>query len=95
MIYDQIAKMKLLPSLEIAEVINSLLRELQSRRDYILDYENCEMFWIMWSITRQKISTRKAVGMDRIICIVSFKKFAVDREVKYAKGWEVPFDCQA
>lgn len=44
MIYDQIEKMKLLPSLEIAEVINSLLRELQSRRDYILDYENCEMF---------------------------------------------------
>ncbi len=44
MIYDQIAKMKLLPSLEIAEVINSLLRELQSRRDCIRDYENCEMF---------------------------------------------------
>lgn len=44
MIYDQIEKMKLLPSLEIAEVINSLLRELQSRRDYIFDYENYEMF---------------------------------------------------
>ena len=44
MIYDQIASIKLLPSLEIAEVINSLLRELQSRRDYILDYENCDMF---------------------------------------------------
>lgn len=44
MIYDQIASIKLLPSLEIAEVINSLLRELQSRRDYILDFENCDMF---------------------------------------------------
>lgn len=39
----QIAIMKLLPSLEIASCINELLRELQSRGDYILDYENCEM----------------------------------------------------
>lgn len=39
----QIAIMKLLPSLEIAGCINELLRELQSRGDYILDYENCEM----------------------------------------------------
>lgn len=39
----QIAIMKLLPSLEIAGCINELLRELQSRGDYILDYENCDM----------------------------------------------------
>lgn len=40
----QIAIMNLLPSLEIAGRINELLRELQSRGDYILDYENYEMF---------------------------------------------------
>lgn len=34
----QIAIMKLLPSLEIAECINELLRG-----DHILDYENCDM----------------------------------------------------
>ena len=39
----QIAIMKLLPSLEIAECINELLREFQSRGDHILDYENCDM----------------------------------------------------
>ncbi len=39
----QIAIMKLLPSLEIAGCINELLRELRSRGDYILDYENCDM----------------------------------------------------
>ena len=39
----QVAIMKLLPSLEIAGCINELLRELQSRGDCILDYENCEM----------------------------------------------------
>ena len=39
----QIAIMKLLPSLEIAGCINELLRELQSRGDYVLDYENCDM----------------------------------------------------
>ena len=39
----QIAIMKLLPSPEIAGCINELLRELQSRGDYILDYENCDM----------------------------------------------------
>lgn len=39
----QIAIMKLLPSLEIAGCINELLRELQARGDYILDYENCDM----------------------------------------------------
>lgn len=39
----QIAIMKLLPSLEIAGCINELLRELQSRGDYILDYENRDM----------------------------------------------------
>ena len=39
----QIAIMKLLPSLEIAGCINELLRELQSRGDHILDYENCDM----------------------------------------------------
>lgn len=39
----QIAIMKLFPSLEIAGCINELLRELQSRGDYILDYENCDM----------------------------------------------------
>lgn len=35
--------LKLLPSLEIVSCINELLRELQSRGDYILDYENCDM----------------------------------------------------
>lgn len=35
--------LELLPSLEIAGCINELLRELQSRGDYILDYENCDM----------------------------------------------------
>ena len=39
----QIAIMKLFPSLEIAGCINELLRELQSRGDRILDYENCDM----------------------------------------------------
>ena len=39
----QVAIMKLLPSLEIASCINELLRELQSRGDFIRDYENCEM----------------------------------------------------
>ena len=39
----QVAIMKLLPSLEIASCINELLRELQSRGDFIRDYENCDM----------------------------------------------------
>lgn len=39
----QAAILKLLPSLEIVSCINELLRELQSRGDYILDYENCDM----------------------------------------------------
>lgn len=39
----QAAILKLLPSLEIVICINELLRELQSRGDYILDYENCDM----------------------------------------------------
>nr|DAZ65239.1 MAG TPA: hypothetical protein [Caudoviricetes sp.] len=39
----QAAILKLLPSLEIVSCINELLRELQSRGDYILDYENCNM----------------------------------------------------
>ena len=34
---NQTAIIKLLPSLEIAGCINELLRELQSRGDYILD----------------------------------------------------------
>lgn len=40
---NQTAIIKLLPSLEIAVCINELLRELQSRGDHILDYENCDM----------------------------------------------------
>ena len=40
---NQTAIIKLLPSLEIAGCINELLRELQSRGDHILDYENCDM----------------------------------------------------
>lgn len=39
----QAAILKLLPSLEIVSCINEFLRELQSRGDYILDYENCDM----------------------------------------------------
>lgn len=39
----QIAVMKLLPTLDIVEGINELLRELQSRGDSVLDFENCEM----------------------------------------------------
>lgn len=39
----QAAILKLLPSLEIVSCINELLRELQSRGDYILDYDNCDM----------------------------------------------------
>ena len=38
----QIAIMKLLPSLEIAGCINELLRELQSRGDYIVEYHKAE-----------------------------------------------------
>ena len=40
----QIAIMKLLPSLEIAGWINELRRERQSRGDYILEYENGDMY---------------------------------------------------
>lgn len=40
---NQTAIIKLLPSLEIAGYINELLRELQSRGDHILDYENRDM----------------------------------------------------
>lgn len=43
MMNNQTAIIKLLPSLEIAGCINELLRELQPRGDYILDYENCGM----------------------------------------------------
>lgn len=59
----QIAIMKLLPSLEIAGCINELLRELQSRGDYVLDYENCDMSLDMWSTTRLKILTERSSGM--------------------------------
>lgn len=41
---SQVAVLKMLPSLDIIVVINELLRELQDRKCYILDYENCEMY---------------------------------------------------
>ena len=53
----QIAIMKLLPSLEIAGCINELLRELQARGDYILDYENCDM-------SLDHVEYRKAEDID-------------------------------
>ena len=70
MIYDQIAKMKLLPSLEIAEVINGLLRELQSRREYILDYENCEMFLDHVEYHKEEDNNQESFGdgSDNLYC---------------------------
>lgn len=65
----QIAIMKLLPSLEIAGCINELLRELQSRGDYILDYENCDM------------SLDHIECHETIHCIVSLKERRKDNEI--------------
>lgn len=39
---NQIAVLKLQTSPEICSIINELLRELQDRKHYILDYENCD-----------------------------------------------------
>ncbi len=35
---------RLLPTLTLAQIINDLLREMQKRGDYILDYENADMY---------------------------------------------------
>lgn len=40
---SQVAILKMLPSLDIVSAINELLRELQDRKEHILDYENCDM----------------------------------------------------
>ena len=64
----QIAIMKLLPSLEIAGCINELLRELQSRGDYILDYENCDMSLDHVEYHKLKILMERSPGTLRITC---------------------------
>jgi hypothetical protein len=65
----QIAIMKLLPSLEIAECINELLRELQSIGI---------TFWIMKTVICLWIISNV---MRRIHCIVSLKERRKDNEI--------------
>ena len=42
MMYET-SMLRMLPTLTLAQVINDLLREMQSRGDNILDYENADM----------------------------------------------------
>lgn len=69
---NQTAIIKLLPSLEIAGCINELLRELQSRGDYILDYENCDMSLDHVEYHKAEdidISMERSSEMHQITCI--------------------------
>lgn len=43
MMYET-STIRMLPTLTLAQIINDLLREMQSRGDYILDYENSDMY---------------------------------------------------
>lgn len=43
MMYET-SMLRMLPTLTLAQVINDLLREMQSRGDHILDYENADMY---------------------------------------------------
>ena len=43
MMYE-ISMLRMLPTLTLARIINDLLREMQSRGDRILDYENADTY---------------------------------------------------
>lgn len=60
MMYET-SMLRMLPTLTLAQVINDLLREMQSRGDYILDYENADMY--LDRIEYHAADSKKGIGM--------------------------------